>query len=366
MHSPPVGKDQPGPPVGKDQPGNKPPPDSKLIRAAGAVAWRPGPDGEPEVLLVHRPKYDVWSLPKGKQEPGELLPVTAVREVFEEGGARLTLGRRLISVRYQVGGRPKRVHYWAARVTGTDDGAIPNAEVDQVDWLPVARVRERATYTRDLGVLDDFARLPADTAPLILLRHASALPRSGWERDDVERPLDDSGRAEAEALAPLLACFAPTAHVISSTAVRCLETIRPYVELTGAKVRAEPGLYIQSSRTDGGDSAVAIIADAVAAGEPAVFCAHRENLPILQAAAAEALGAGSRLSDERDRPLPTAGFLVLHIAAGVLVAAERYDLSGVLDPASPASVPCAWPRVRRRRSRTTSQPASSTATTISA
>ena len=75
-------------------PNNKPP-DSKLIKAAGAVAWRPGPDGEPEVLLVHRKKYDDWSLPKGKAEPGESLPVTAVREVLEEGGARLALGRRL-------------------------------------------------------------------------------------------------------------------------------------------------------------------------------------------------------------------------------------------------------------------------------
>ena len=73
-------------------PSNKP--GSRLIRAAGGVAWRPGPDGEPEILLVHRKKYDDWSLPKGKAEPGEALPVTAVREVLEEGGARLALGFR--------------------------------------------------------------------------------------------------------------------------------------------------------------------------------------------------------------------------------------------------------------------------------
>ena len=92
-------------------PDHKPPDsnDSKLISAAGAVAWRLGPDGGPEVLLVHRKKYDDWSLPKGKQEPGEPLPLTAAREVFEEGGARLILGRRLAQVRYQVGGRPKGV-----------------------------------------------------------------------------------------------------------------------------------------------------------------------------------------------------------------------------------------------------------------
>src|ERR1700689_3517475 len=101
-------------------------PGSKLIKAAGGVAWRPGPGGEPEILLVHRKKYDDWSLPKGKTEPGERLPVTAVRE---EGGARLALGRRLASVRYDVSGRPKRVHYWAARVVSIDNRAVPNHEV---------------------------------------------------------------------------------------------------------------------------------------------------------------------------------------------------------------------------------------------
>src|ERR1700751_4692953 len=101
---------------------NDKPPDSKeskLIVAAGAGAWRPGRDGgAPQGLLVHRQKYDDWSLPKGKTEPGEPLPLTAVREVFEEGGARLILGRRLTSVRYQVGGRPNRVHWGGGRGSG--------------------------------------------------------------------------------------------------------------------------------------------------------------------------------------------------------------------------------------------------------
>src|SRR6516165_11665819 len=266
------------------------PPDSKLIRAAGAVAWRPGTDGgQPQVLLVHRKKYDDWSLPKGKQEPGEPLPLTATREVFEEGGARLILGRRLAPVRYQVGGRPKGVWYWAARTAGTDGGVVPNAEVDQVAWLPVPQAVQRASYDHDIGVLEDFAGKPAGTVPLILLRHASAMPKSDWKAGDAARPLDDSGRAEAGTLATLLACFAPSARVISSAAARCLETIRPYAELTGAEVRAEPALHFQSSRTDKADSA-ALISGAVAAGVPAVFCAHRENMPSLKAAAAAALG----------------------------------------------------------------------------
>jgi 8-oxo-(d)GTP phosphatase len=330
------------------------PPAGKLIKAAGAVAWRPGPDrDEPRVLLVHRAKYDDWSLPKGKQEPGEPLPVTAVREVFEEGGARLILGRRLISVRYQAGGRPKRVHYWSARVSDTDEGAVPNSEVDKAAWLSLRQARDRDSYDHDAGVFEDFARLPAATVPLILLRHAKALPKSGWKRDDTARPLDDRGDADATALARLLACFAPEARVITSTAVRCAETIRPYAALTGAEVQAESSLEI--SRTDPAASA-ALIADAVRSGQPTVFCAHRENLPRLLAAAARELGAPTATVDGHDT-LPTAGFWVLHCADGRFVAADSYDLSDVLDS---GAVRAATRRVRRRRSRTASQTASST------
>jgi 8-oxo-(d)GTP phosphatase len=309
-------------------PNNKPP-DSKMIKAAGAVAWRPRPDGgEPEVLLVHRKKYDDWSLPKGKAEPGEPLPVTAIREVLEEGGARLALGRRLGSVRYQVSGRPKRVHYWAARVIGVDDEAVPNAEVDQVSWLPSARAREHVSYSRDIGLVDEFARLPVGTVPLILLRHAKAVAKSGWQRDDAARPLDDSGRADAMALATLLACFAPAARILSSPALRCLETVRPYAELIGGTVQVAPALHIESSRTDGGAWPAGLIADLIAAQTPTVVCAHRENLPELLGAALAAAGpAPQALPAGWDAPLPTAAFLALHLADGAIVAADRYDLS---------------------------------------
>src|SRR6266702_1634621 len=173
-----------------------PPGEDMLIRAAGAVAWRPGPDGA-EILLVHRAKYDDWSLPKGKVEPGELLPVTACREVGEEAGAAITLGNRLAPVRYKVNGNPKRVDWWAARVLSVDDSAVPNHEVDQVTWLPLAQALKRVSYKQDVSVLSDFAARPADTVPLILLRHAKALHRSEWNSADGDRPLDKAGTADA-------------------------------------------------------------------------------------------------------------------------------------------------------------------------
>jgi 8-oxo-dGTP diphosphatase len=336
-------------------PNNKP--GSRLIKAAGAVAWRPGPDGEPEVLLVHRKKYDDWSLPKGKAEPGELLPVTAVREVLEEGGARLALGRRLVSVRYNVGGRPKRVHYWAARTLSVDERAVPNAEVDEVTWLPPGSAIDKVSYSHDHGVLADFAARPARTVPLILLRHAKAQSKSGWRRPDAARPLDDSGRSDAKALADLLACFATRPRLISSTAVRCTDTLRPLSELVGEPVRAEPSLYVHrdpspAGVTDPAADFAALLREVIAAGEPTVVCAHRENLPLLQEAALTALtghtvgstgggtgdGAGddapgdaiARLPREWDQTLPTSGFWVLNVAA--LPTAEK---GADLDPGPP-------------------------------
>src|SRR5579863_2279942 len=327
-------------------PSNKP--GSRLIRAAGGVAWRPGPDGRPQVLLVHRKKYDDWSLPKGKIEPGEPLPVTAVREVMEEGGARLALGRRLASVRYNVGGRPKRVHYWAARVLSIDSRAIPNAEVDEVAWLPADRAVKKVSYPHDHGVLADFAARPPHTVPLILLRHAKALPKGGWKRADADRPLDDSGRYAAKALADLLACFAPSFRLLSSPAVRCTETLRPLSQLTGDPVREEPSLYIHdksgTGAADPGTVNAALIRAAIASGEPTVICAHRENMQALREAVLAALtgyaaggqaagGKGSggpaprgkaavdgaargifELPKDWDETLPTSGFWVLNIA----------------------------------------------------
>ncbi len=264
--------------------------------------------------------------------------------MLEEGGARLALGRRLVSVRYNVGGRPKRVHYWAARVLSVDARAVPNSEVDEVTWLTAGQAVDKVSYTHDHGVLADFAARPAQTVPLILLRHAKAVSKGGWKRSDASRPLDDAGRADAKALADLLACFAPRPRLISSTAVRCTETLGPLSEVTGEQVRAEPSLYLHNDSALAGaaDSAAgltALVREVIAAGEPAVICAHRENLPLLQEAALAVLtghsaggsGAGgsgdgasvagvpgdaiAQLPREWDEALPTSGFWVLNVAA---------------------------------------------------
>ncbi|WP_431780931.1 NUDIX hydrolase [Streptomyces chumphonensis] len=129
------------------------------VHAAGCVLWR-AERGDPavaggvavEVALVHRPKYDDWSHPKGKLHPGESAEAAAVREVREETGARCVLGARLTTVRYAVEGRPKTVDYWVAEaVSGT---FVPSREIDRVAWLPPRRARLLLTHPRDRALLD--------------------------------------------------------------------------------------------------------------------------------------------------------------------------------------------------------------------
>ncbi len=122
------------------------------VEAAGGVVWRAGPAGA-EVLLVHRPRYDDWTLPKGKLDRGESFEDGALREVWEETGLRCRLGRELEAVRYRDHkGRPKVVRYWAMEVV-EDEGLEPNDEVDEIRWVPLADAAALLSYERDRALL---------------------------------------------------------------------------------------------------------------------------------------------------------------------------------------------------------------------
>jgi 8-oxo-(d)GTP phosphatase len=303
-----------------------------VIRAAGAVVWRHGPAGT-ETLLVHRPRYDDWSFPKGKAMPGEHVLLTAVREVAEEAGVRVALGRRLPTTYYITDGRPKRVDYWAGRQV-SPDAFTPNEEVDTLAWLPLADAAGRLSYDRDHTVLDGFIAGPASTTPVILLRHADAIGRRTWRKaghdDDLGRPLSARGHVEAHALGQILGSFEP-GRVISSGARRCLATVRPYAALTGAKVETEPTLTVGGSTADPGLAWVATeaagqrIAEIVAGAQPVVICAHRQNLPWLLACACAALGAPV----PGGPPLRKGAFWVLQASEGRLASAEQHQAGPV-------------------------------------
>ena len=301
----------------------------EAILSAGAVLWRPAADRAHgiEVLLVHRPKYDDWSLPKGKREPGEHVLLTAAREVAEETSVRPVLGPRLRTVEYLARGRPKQVDYWSARSDHGD--AAPSHEIDAVCWLPWPQALDRLSYPHDADVIASLR--PRATVPLILVRHASAGYRDDWVGEDLQRPLDAEGRLDALLLADLLACFAPRARVISSPALRCTESVRPYAARFGGSVEAMavldvPGRVTDLSlaRTDRADTLRYLFRNLVAAGRPVVACLHRENLPLALAAACSVLGVPPPA--ELDLPLPKGGFWVLHAAAGELISSERYEL----------------------------------------
>ncbi|MEU5888227.1 NUDIX hydrolase [Streptomyces sp. NPDC047461] len=128
-------------------------PGNSTVQAAGCVLWRRSPfDGELEVCLVHRPKYDDWSHPKGKLKRGEDPLSGALREVAEETGYRAVTGAELPTMRYVANERPKQVRYWAAEAV---DGAFtPNSEVDRILWLSPTGARNRLTQPRDRTLVD--------------------------------------------------------------------------------------------------------------------------------------------------------------------------------------------------------------------
>jgi len=179
---------------------------NKAVLAAGAVLWRlNGNSATPEIAIIHRPRYDDWSLPKGKVDPGETEPVTAVREVHEETGYSSHLGRRLVAVSYPVEQGIKKVRYWAA---STIDGEfIPNDEVDELKWLPVAEAIKELKYPHDRKVLRRFTKHQADTQTVLIVRHGTAGSKSRYKGDDRKRPLDKHGRAQAESLVGVLLAF---------------------------------------------------------------------------------------------------------------------------------------------------------------
>ncbi|TFV45455.1 NUDIX hydrolase [Blastococcus sp. TF02A_35] len=206
----------------------------RTVAAAGGAVWRPSGDGGIETAVVHRPRYDDWSLPKGKLDPGEHGVTAAVREVREETGLVAVAGRRSTTSRYQVPEGGKRVDYWLMRATG---GAFaPNDEVDELRWLPPADAAALCTHDADRAVLADLVRTDVPREPaLVLVRHGKAGSSDAWEGPDEERPLTRAGREQAGQLAQVLPLFGPT-RVASATPLRCRQTVAPLAERLGLDV----------------------------------------------------------------------------------------------------------------------------------
>jgi 8-oxo-dGTP pyrophosphatase MutT (NUDIX family)/phosphohistidine phosphatase SixA len=314
-----------------------PPVIGNVIRAAGLVVLRRAaepadphsehadPEADPdvgrgleslEVLAVHRPRYQDWSLPKGKLEPGEHPLAAAVREVHEETGVRAVPGRSLSGTRYlEPDGRTKTVDWWLASVAAQDERDADD-EVDEVRWLPAAAAGAQLTHSMDgdllagvAGLLDRGSAADARALlarPVILVRHASARSRKSWDGPELQRPLDDDGLAQADLLIGLLRALAPR-RIVCSTAWRCQQTVRPFAAAAGLDVELEQDLTEQAFDDDG-DRPRSVLRRLVTDRDagPVLVCTHR---PVLGPLLAEATGQRRQRADER--PLHTAEVAVL-------------------------------------------------------
>jgi 8-oxo-(d)GTP phosphatase len=293
----------------------------KQVEAAGGVLWRPAAGGAGiEVALVHRPKYDDWSIPKGKLLPGEHPIMGAVREVEEETGFTGVPGRPLAETHYVKDGAPKRVKYWAMRVASGAFAA--NDEVDQVMWLPPREARRHLMPDRDQKVLSGLDRAAVTTWPCVLVRHGSAGERASWAGDDRERPLDDVGDDQADALVPLLAAYG-IRRVLSADVLRCMETIGPYASFARLSVESEP-LVSEAGYAQQPDLALERLLEIMGSGVPSALCSQGKTLPALLSDACTTLKA----TPPEDPSVRKGGLAVVHLHHGRglrAVATERFD-----------------------------------------
>jgi 8-oxo-dGTP diphosphatase len=251
---------------------------AKPILAAGAVVWR-SVDGSShvEVAIIHRPRYDDWSLPKGKVDPGETEPAAAVREVYEEIGHRVHLGHALAVVRYPVLQGVKRVRYWAAR--DLDGEFTANAEVDDLVWMPANDAMGKMSYPHDRKVLRRFTKVPADTKTVLIVRHGTAGRKKRYKGDDRNRPLDKHGRAQAELLVGQLLAFGPTS-LYATDRLRCIQTIEPLADELGLDITLEPTLTEEAYLQDRAKARHRFLEIAATDGTP-VICSQGKVIPDL-------------------------------------------------------------------------------------
>ncbi|WP_028279624.1 NUDIX hydrolase [Arthrobacter sp. H5] len=250
------------------------------VTAAGALCWR-REQGQLEVLLIHRPRYQDWSWPKGKLDPGETTPECAVREVREEVGITVRLGIPLPAIEYKVPSGLKIVHYWAARagsMTVKPDGK----EVDRFLWCTPARAFELLSNPSDKETLeklvaaDELSNLA--TWPLIIVRHAKAKPRSSWTRAEGDRPLAATGRRQALAVGRLLQAWGPK-KVVCSPWERCVQTMLPYVQGNNAKLKLVDAITEHNAARKP-DKAKGIVEKLFDKRVSVAFCSHRPVLPL--------------------------------------------------------------------------------------
>jgi 8-oxo-(d)GTP phosphatase len=290
---------------------------SSPILAAGAVLWRKSEKKKIEVLIIHRPKYDDWTFPKGKAEIGEPLIACAYREVLEETNIETAFGPYLGEVEYLTNDGKKKVSFWSAKVVKEKEFK-PNAEVDQLKWVEVTKVKELLTLDTDRKILEQFLQIEPDTKPLILLRHAKAVTRDEWQGEDDDRPLDSYGQNQAKRLLAMYQVF-NLEQIHSSDAVRCYDTVVAIAK--GLNIKLEvTGKLSESTFKKDKEKAFDYAKDLIKLNESVLLCSHNPILPKML----NKLTKKSEVDADEGKLLPADGW-VIHRIGKEVIQIDRID-----------------------------------------
>lgn len=285
--------------------------------AAGAIVWRNNKDDSIEVAVIHRPKYDDWSFPKGKCEIGEELIACAYREVLEETNIATEFGPFLGTVDYLTTLGPKQVYFWSAKSV-EEKAFTPNAEVDQIKWVELKMARQLLSIESDKEIFDKFIKLNLDTKPLVLLRHAKAVSRDEWQGDDDDRPLDDLGENQARRLLAIYQVF-NLSQIHTSDALRCYSTVEPMAKGLGIKLEVTGKLSESGYRKDK-ERAFDYAKELLKEDSNTLICSHNPILPKML----NKLSKRSDVEADEEKLSPADGW-VLHRVGKEIIQIDRLN-----------------------------------------
>jgi 8-oxo-dGTP diphosphatase len=299
------------------------------VLAAGAVVWRKSATKDVEVLLIHRPRYDDWSLPKGKLEPGEELIAGAYREVLEETSLDVTFGPFICDVEYFVPDGLKRVSYWAAKAHEKSQEFVANEEADKAVWLPVAKAMDVASRESDREVLVAFLKSPFDADLIVMLRHGKALAREEWSGEDMDRPLAQLGQLQAKRLLSLYQSY-QIEEIRTSDAIRCYDTVEPMSRALDIKLKVVKAVSEYSWSKDK-EKALEYAKELIKEDGRMILCSHNPVLPRMM----EKMTKKIEFDYSDNKLEPGEAWLVFHDKKEVLQI-DRMKAPGVTSPSSPS------------------------------
>jgi 8-oxo-dGTP diphosphatase len=269
--------------------------------------------------VIHRARYNDWGWPKGKVDPGETLPETAVREIKEETGLSIKLGVKLGEQNYKLSnGKDKVVHYWAAKVTKPALKATkfkPSEEVAKVDWLTPEEAETLLSYDHDKEFLNKLVEYHSrdllDTKPFIVLRHGKATPRDKWSKGEETRPLLATGKKQSKALTRLLPAWGAK-RIVSSPWERCRSTVAPYAQAFRREVEYSEHLTEAGNKKTPA-STLKVIHKLIQDGRSTIVCTHRPALPTVLEEVAKYHPEEKLELLENGKSIKPGHFLVIHL-----------------------------------------------------